>query len=116
MRRAASSEVELAVLGTAHERVPLGGREDQCRAVRVLGVADHDGLVDEGHFDAVVGVGAAARALEPLCRAQIEPETLRFAFHNGSSTSISIISMDSSGGRAVDRIVSKSGMYLPSSS
>src|SRR5262245_10918388 len=85
------SEVELAILGAAHEGIPLCGREDQRRTVGVLRVADRDRLVDERDFHTVVGVGTAAGALEPLRPAQVDPETLRFNFHNGSSTSNSII-------------------------
>src|ERR1044071_8841934 len=65
------------------------------------------GAADEGHLDAVVTVRTAARALEPLRAAQIDPETLGLKFHNGSSASMMIMSLDSSGERADDRMVSK---------
>src|SRR5690349_952839 len=110
--RAVDSEVELAVLRATDERVPFGGREDQGGSVGVLRIADGDRLADERHLDTVVAVGSAAVALEPLCAAQIDPETLGLNFHNGSSTSTSIIFVDSSGVRAVAWMLSKILRYL----
>lgn len=110
------SEVEFPVFGPADEGVPFVSGEDQRRAGRVFRVADGDGLVHESYFDAVITIRTTSSAFEPLGAVQVDSETFGRDFHNGSSISILIMAMDSSGVRAVDRIVSKMELYFLSSS
>src|ERR1700754_3849923 len=77
-------QVELAVLGSADEGVPLRLREDQRRSAGVLRVANRDCGADKGDFNAVVAVGAACRALAPDGPAQVDPEPLGLDFHHSS--------------------------------
>ena len=53
-----SSEVELAVLGAAHEGVPLSRGEQQDRTGGVLAVPHGHAAVERCHLDAVAAEGA----------------------------------------------------------
>lgn len=59
--------VELAVLGALDERLDLGDREDEGRALGEARVANRDLFPTgkSGQFDAVVALGPAADALAP---------------------------------------------------
>src|SRR5438046_2434324 len=84
---ARGSEIELAVLGAADERVPLGRGEDQRWAVRILRVTDRDRVIHERHFHAIVTGRTAPTALQPPRTAQINTQPFGLDLHNGSFVS-----------------------------
>src|SRR5262245_61113696 len=70
-RRRSVGEVELPVLRTVEERIPLDGAERQCRTARIFAVAHRDGALEQGDFDTVVPtVAVASAALPPWRSAQ----------------------------------------------
>src|SRR5262249_15756093 len=75
-------QVELAVLGSAHEGVPLGLGEQQDRSLGVPRVAYRDRVVDEGHLDPVVRVRIAGRTRPPDRAAEVHPEPFGLNFHH----------------------------------